>query len=62
MITQSHENLTQVFSMFVCIPTGNPNVVDVCITAGETIQDLVNEPLEGLGCIDQAKGHAGELK
>ena len=48
--------------MFVCIPTGNPDVADVCITAVETIQDLVNEPLEGLGCIDQAKGHAGEPK
>ena len=62
MVTQSHENLTQVFPMFMCIPTGNEDVIKVCITVGEALQDLVDEPLEGLGCIDQAKWHASELE
>ena len=26
------------------------------------MQGLVNKPLEGLSCIDQAKGHAGKLE
>ena len=48
--------------MLVCISTGNQDIIKVCVTAGKTIQDLVNKPLKGLSCIDQAKGHAHELK
>ena len=58
----SCENLTRVLRMFICIPTDNQDDVNVRVTAGETIQDLVNEHLEGLGCIYQAKGHVVKLK
>ena len=48
--------------MLVLVHAGNQNVVQMGIAAGETMKDLVNEPLEGLGSILQTKRHAGELK
>ena len=48
--------------MLVLVHAGNQNVVQMGIAAGETMKDLVDEPLEGLGSILQTKGHAGELK
>ena len=42
--------------------TGNEQVINVCITEGQPTENLVNETLEGLCGIAQAKTHAGEFE
>ena len=48
--------------MLFLVLAGNQDVVQVGIAAVETSKDLVNEPLETLGSVPQAKGHTGELE
>ena len=48
--------------MFFRRRTGNEQVIDVGITEGKPTKDLVNEPLEGLCCVAQAKRHSSEFK
>ena len=37
-------------------------VIDVGITEGQPTKDLVNEPLESLCCVAQAKRHSSEFE
>ena len=48
--------------MFFRRRTGNEQVIDVGITEGKPTKDLVNEPLGGLCCVEQAKRHSSEFE
>ena len=37
--------------VFFCVGTGNEEVIDVCITEVQTMENLIDKMLEGLGCI-----------
>ena len=51
VVLEADEDLAEVAQMLVLVLAGNQNVVQVSVAAGETTQDLVNEPLEGLSSI-----------
>lgn len=43
--------------MLVCMFTGYSYIIQIGIAKCGTVQDMVNELMEGLGSVDQAKGH-----
>ena len=48
--------------MFFWRGTGNEQIVDVGITEGQPTKNLVDETLEGLCSVAQAKRHSGEFE
>ena len=48
--------------MLLWIRASCQDVIEVGIAKGQATEDMVNEPLEGLSCVRQTKGHLHKLE
>ena len=57
MFAQALEDELQMLCMLLAAGAGDENIVDVTETEVQTSQNLIHEPLKGLGSIPEAKRH-----
>ena len=62
MVLQSGEHLSEMVVVLLWIRASYQDVIEVGIAKGQATEDVVNEPLEGLSCVPQTKGHLHELE
>ena len=62
MVLQSGEHLSEMVVVLLWIRASYQDVIKVGISKGQAAVDIVYEPLEGLSCVPQTKGHLHELE
>ena len=62
MVLQSGEHLSEMVVVLLWIQPSYQDVIKVGIAKGQAVEDMVNEPLEGLSCVPQTKGHLHKLE
>ena len=62
MLVEAVEDKSQMMLVFLDTGAGNEQVIDVGITEGQALKDLVHEALKCLCCITQSKRHPKELE
>ena len=60
-VFQTPEKLAEVILVHVVGRAGHQDVVQVDVTKVETMEDVVDEPLERLGSVAESKGHPDEF-
>jgi hypothetical protein len=61
-LAQPRENFPQMLQVFLLVPAGYNDVIQVAEDEGEARQDAVHHPLEGVARIAQPEGHAAKLE